>query len=66
MSNCVMKRRWAAVQMEEVEKTIPGCILSLTSRKPSIMQPEAKKKRGKESAAVNPTDVFINSVMRLK
>lgn len=65
MSKCVTKRRWAAVQTQEAEKTIPGCILSLTSRKPSIMQPEAKKKRGKESAAVNAADVFINSAMRL-
>jgi len=43
-----MKRRWAAFHMEEVEKTIPRCPLSLTSRKPSIIQPEIKKRRGKE------------------
>jgi len=50
-----MKRGWAAM-------TTSGCNPSLTSRKPSIIQPEAKEKRGKESAEVNHTNTLINWV----
>lgn len=55
MSKCVMKKGWA-------EKTTPGCNPSLTSRKPSTIQLEAKEKRGKESAEVNCTKIVINWV----
>lgn len=51
-----MKRRWAAFQIEEVEKTILPCLLSLTSKRHQSLGPKPKRRTEQSAAGYSPVN----------